>query len=116
MKKHWISVLRLALILICPLAATLACQLVSLQDLPAAWDWLVSSPRPAAMYCMALLLVQMVLTGLTRLSGLAGLLAALPPFALLLCSPCWTSAPFCTATTPSPSGGGWLWPPPAGRC
>ena len=39
MKKHWISVLRLALILICPLAATLACQLVSLQDLPAAWDW-----------------------------------------------------------------------------
>ncbi len=86
LKKHWISVLHLALILICPLAATLACQLVSLQDLPAAWDWLVSSPRPAAMYCMALLLAQMVLTGLTRLSGLAGLLAALPPFALTLAS------------------------------
>ena len=86
MKKYAVPGLRALLVLLSPLGAILACQLVSLQHWEAAWQWLLDSPGPAGAYYLALLLAQLTLTGLTRLSGLAGLLAALPPFALTLVS------------------------------
>lgn len=86
MKRYFVPALHLGLILTNPLAAILACQLVSFQDLPAAWAWLTASPKTTVMYYTLLLLIQAALIGLTRLSGLAGLLAALPPLALTLVS------------------------------
>ena len=85
-KPYRLPALRLALVLLNPLAALLACQLVSLQDLSAAWAWISSSRETAGLYYLSLLLAQLALTGLTRLSGLSGLLSALPPFALTLIS------------------------------
>lgn len=78
--------LRAALILLCPLATILACQLVSLQELSPALAWMFSSPGAVLMYYAVFLLVQLIAAGLTRLSGLGGLLAALPPLVLTLVS------------------------------
>ena len=86
MKKYWLPALRLALVLLNPLAIVLACQLVSLQSLSGSLRWMLSSPGPVGMYWLTLLLAQLTLAGLTRLSGLAGLLAGLPSFALTLIS------------------------------
>ncbi len=80
------SILRMVFLPFTPLAAILACQLVSLQSVSGALRWLVSSPGPALMYYLLLLLVQAAFGGLTRLSGLGGLLAALPPLGLTLAS------------------------------
>lgn len=80
------SILRMVFLPFTPLAAILACQLVSLQSVSGALRWLVSSPGPALMYYLPLLLVQAAFGGLTRLSGLGGLLAALPPLGLTLAS------------------------------
>ena len=86
MKRYRTPALWALLLLLNPLAVILACQLTGLQSLPDAWSWLLSSPGPAGAYYLALLLAQLTLTGLTRLSGLSGLIAALPPFALALVS------------------------------
>jgi len=81
-----VPVLRLALLLLTPLSTVLACQVVSLQSVSLALHWLLDSPGPVLMYYLTLLLVQLLAAGLTRLSGLGGLLAALPPLGLTLAS------------------------------
>lgn len=86
MKKVWIQALRGLLVLLSPLAVVLACQLVGLQDPEAALDWMAACQDTVRMYWGALLLAQLALTGLTRLSGLSGLLTALVPFGLTLVS------------------------------
>ena len=81
-----VPVLRLLLVLLTPLASILACQTVSLQNFSQALAWIPAYPKSALMYYLPLLLAQLTVTGLTRLSGLGGLLAALPPLGITLAS------------------------------
>lgn len=81
-----VPVLRLLLVLLNPLSVVLACQTVSLQNISKALSWMLSSPKPLLVYCLTLLLTQLTVAGLTRLSGLGGLLAALPPLGITLAS------------------------------
>ncbi len=80
------SALRLVCLPFTPLAAILACQIVSLQSVSGALRWLFSSPGPVLMYYLPLLLAQLAVAGLTRLSGLGGLLAGIVPLGLTLAS------------------------------
>ena len=77
---------RVLLVLLTPLATVLACQVVSLQSISGALRWFSQGWKPALMYYVTLLLVQLTAAGLTRLSGLGGLLAALPPLGVTLAS------------------------------
>ena len=77
---------QLALILLSPLILIAACQTISLQSLPQAVQWLFSHPEAAGLWYLAVLLLQLALSGLTRLTGLAFLLAALPCAGLTLAS------------------------------
>ena len=88
-KAPWTFVLpgaRLLLILLSPLIAILACQWIALQSFPAAWGWLFGRPAAVGYWYLLLLLPQLILTGLTRLSGAAALLSALPHLGLTLAS------------------------------
>ena len=77
---------QLALILLSPLILIAACQTISLQSLPQAVQWLFSHLEAAGLWYLAVLLLQLALSGLTRLTGLAFLLAALPCAGLTLAS------------------------------
>lgn len=86
-KLPWLlPAVRGVLILFCPLTAILACQVVTLQNLHLALEWMAASPKLVLMYFLPLLLAQLTAAGLTRLSGLGGLLAALVPLSVTLVS------------------------------
>lgn len=88
-RAPWTRVLsctRLALVLLAPLGTVLSCQMISLQSLSRAWNWLFAHAAAVGLWYLLLLLLQLTLMGLTSLAGLSTLIAALPCVGLTLAS------------------------------
>ena len=85
-RRPWLQACRAAVLLIGPLAAVLACQMISLQSGEGALRWLAGHAAAAAVTWLLTSALLWLLYGLTRIASLSLLITELIPLALTLVS------------------------------